>query len=267
MVPNSEINEVHTAHLGDKYPGVAAYLQDPEPNRRRSYEEYVDRFSESPVYELDDDKKSVTFQSECLIPRDDRGRTRVLLLFSNAHPESIRNGMFHTAEGRVAALWSDLCDIGLFSGDRTTLENASRLRNHCLNITYDGPFALGFACYWLFPTFHPDHLWKLFTPEMEPPGLENPNVRLNRLLAEWQPEAIINFNGKVFEALTGESTDGYTKRPPKNLPQGIYRTSNHEYPLFQAYPTGWRYRQDATRLRRASLERIAKAIQGVRGRQ
>ena len=50
--------------------------------------------------ELDDDNHSVTFQSECVLPRADDEKSRVLLLFSNVHPKSIPSGMFHTAERR-----------------------------------------------------------------------------------------------------------------------------------------------------------------------
>ena len=162
MRRNSEINEVHTARLGDKYEHVKAYVRKRKPDARRSYRKYIYPDCESPVYELNADEESITFQSECLLPQNNRGRPKVLLLFSNAHPESIKNGMFHTAEGRVAALWTDLCDVGLFSGNSTVLKSPGRLRSHCLKVAYEGPFAFGLACYWLFPTFHPDHLRKLF---------------------------------------------------------------------------------------------------------
>ncbi len=260
--PNSEINTVHSARLGDKYEHVKAYLSKRRPEGRRSYKEYI-----GPVYKLTDKDRSVTFQSECLLPRNDRGLPRVLLLFSNPHPGSIQKGMFHSPDRRIANLWTDLCEVGVFSAEDALLRSPKKLRTHCLNVTYKGPFALGFACYWLFPTFHPDHLWKLFGRGMEPPGLEDPRRRLDRLLAKWRPSAIISFNGKVFEALTGEGTRGYTKRLGRRLLQKKYRTLHKEYPLFQTYPTGWRYRKGAPELRRASLRRIAKAIQGARGRQ
>jgi len=175
--------------------------------------------------------------------------------------------MFHTAEGRVAALWTDLCAVRLFSGDRTTLEGADRLRGHCLNVDYEGAFALGFACYWVFPTFHPDHLSKLFGPAMEPPGFEETKGRLNRLLENWQPKAIISFNGKVLKALTGENPRGFTRQLPRELIRMTYRASGNEYPVFQTYPTGWRYASNATQLRRESLRRIANTIQSHIGRR
>lgn len=262
MQRNSEINEVHTARLRDKYENVKAYLCKAKRDSRRSYKDYM-----CSVYKLTDKDRSVTFQSECLLPRNDKKRPRVLLLFSNAHPESIKNGMFHTAEGKVAALWTDLCHVGLFSGDRPILESPERLRDHCLNVTYHGPFAFGFACYWLFPTLHPDHLRILFGPEMEPPGSEDPKVRLNRLLAKWKPKAIISFNGKAFKDLTGIDTKGYTKRLRRNLFQENYRTSGRDLPIFQTYPAGWHYGKDASRLRRESLHRIANAILGGSSRR
>jgi len=180
MTPRSVINSVHIAHLADSdYSRVAAYLREHRPQGRRSYAPYIGQ-----VFELDEPARSVCFQDECLLPADDRGRARVLLLFSNAHPESIRNGMFHTAERGVADLWEDLGAAGLFFGDRGTLTDAEGLRESCLEVKYDSPFCLGFACYWIFPTFHPKHLRQLFRPDVEPPGFRDTNARLQRIVKD-----------------------------------------------------------------------------------
>ena len=256
MRQNSEINEVHAARLGQGYSHVAAYLRDANPNRRRSYVPYIGR-----VYELRDSEGSVTFQSECLLPRNDLGRRRVLLLFSNAHPESIKNGMFHTAEGGVAALWTDLCCAGLFSGDCRVIASPDGLRNHCLNIGYDGPFALGFACYWIFPTFDPDHLRALFGGRREPPAFDDTRGRFERVLEEWQPNAVISFNKKVFEEFAGARTTGnIIERLRADLVRYNYRVRDLAVPIFATYPAGWRFDPNATRLRQDSLRRIADAI-------
>ena len=99
---------------------------------------------------------------------------------------------------------------------------------------------------------------------MEPPGLGDPKDRLNRLLAGWQPKAIISFNGKVFKALTEKGIKGYTKRLRRHTVEGKYPTANRGYRIFQAYPTGWHYDPHAPKLRQRSLERIASTIKGLR---
>jgi hypothetical protein len=151
------------------------------------------------VFELDDEQGCVCFQSECLLPDDGSNRTRVLLLFSNAHPLSIKKGMFHTAESGVAKLWMDLRTTDLFAGELEILNNSDKLRTHCLYASYSSKFVLGFACYWIFPTFHPKHLKELLGKVREPYGFENSKERLNMLLGIWNPKAIICFNGEVFE--------------------------------------------------------------------
>src|SRR5436309_14912435 len=151
MRPNSIINSVHVARLSEgDYARVAAYLREPRPQGRRSYAQYIGK-----VFELDDSTCSVSFQDECLLPVDPRGRPKLLLLVSNAHPESIKNGMFHMAESGVADLWNDLRAVALFSGDRVKLSSPASLRDWCLSVRYDGPFCSWLACYWIFPTFHP----------------------------------------------------------------------------------------------------------------
>ncbi len=257
MKPNSEINEVHTARLRDKYEHVKAYLCKGKRDGRKSYKDYI-----GSVYKLTDKGRSITFQSECLLPMNDKKRPRVLLLFSNAHPKSIKNGMFHTAEGGIAALWTDLCCAGLFSGDCRIISNPEELRNHCLNIRYDSPFALGFACYWIFPTFDPRHLRTLFEPAMEPPGFDQPKRRFDRLVGEWQPKAVISFNKKVFEEFAGARTTGnIIKRLRTDLIRYNHRVRDLAVPIFATYPAGWRFDSDASRLRQDSLRRIAGAIQ------
>ena len=157
--------------------------------------------------------------------------------------------MFHFAESGVAALWTDLYDAGLLVVDRAVMESASKLRAHCLNVGYDGPFALGFACYWIFPTFRPDDLRGLFGNCMEPPGFEDTKARLNVLLEAWAPKAVVSFNGKVFENLMVRSTDGYLKCIRNDLLWADYRISHRSYRVFQTYPAAWRYDQHAGQLR------------------
>ncbi len=253
MQPNSEINKVHTARLEKKkYSCVARYIRKSNPKGKKLY---IDS-----VYKLNPRDRSITFQTECLIPRKDKRRPRVLLLFSNPHPGSIQKGMFHSPDRRIANLWTDLCEVGLFSAEDSVLRSPKALRTHCLDVTYKDPFAFGFACYWVFPTSYPSQLKSLFGPTMEPPGLEDPKVRLNRLLTKWRPRAIISFNGKVFKALTDKDTRGYTKRLVRSTLEGRYPASDREYRVFQTYPTGWRFLHDAPKLRQRSLKRIARAI-------
>lgn len=255
MNPNSQINEVHTTFLQESYKRVTTYLCDPRPSKRRSYLSFLNT-----VYELKPEEKSIAFQSECLLPINDRGRLRVLLLFSNAHPGSIRNGMFHTAESGVAYLWIDLSKIGVFSVPPILLKNSSTLRAQCVDLGYDGPFAFGFGCYWIFPTFHPDHLKRLFGKAFEPPGFQNTKERFEGLLKTWHPKAVVSFNKQVFEELTHRSAKGYTKQIRTGIFTGEYNSQNETCRIFQTFPASWRYDKEAPRLRRESLKRIFDVI-------
>ena len=150
MKPSSEINRVHVSSLGQSYEKAAAFL-------RKHFGKYS-----GAVYALDDEHRQLVFQSECLIPINCQNRTRVLCLISNAHPESIRRGMFHFAESGVARLWEDLCAVDFLTTSRNILVHPRLLRECCLDVAYPGSFALAFACYWIFPTPKPDQLVKIF---------------------------------------------------------------------------------------------------------
>lgn len=190
---------------------------------------------------------------------------RVLLLVSNAHPESIKNGMFHTAESGVAELWSDLRDATLFSANDATLGSPEHLREHCLDVAYDGPYCLGFACYWSFPTFDPKHLRDLFGSEREPPGFQGSKARFTKLLSDWRPTAVVSLNGEVYERLTGVRMHGYTQRLQADVIKHEYRVRDHTCTLFQTFPAAWRYNREAKRLRHEALLRIRVALTPTAG--
>lgn len=249
MEPISEINRVHAASLKDSYEKIARYLKTRQGNYLGS------------VYGLEDSRQSLVFQSECLVPHQNQDRTRILCLFSNAHPESIRRGMFHFAESGVARLWTDFCATGYMNVTHAVLQSPSLLRECCLNVQYAGPFAFAFACYWIFPTPHPKDLLKLFGPLREPPGFENTNQRLNVLLSRWHPHAIISFNGEAFEDLVGIPSKGYLEKIQTGLFIGEYTLAEStSYKVFQTYPAAWRFHKDADRLRQDSLRRIKQKI-------
>ena len=257
MKPHASINSIYTAVVPeDEYSRTAAFLRDVAPAKRRSYVPYL-----GAVYELSDLERRLTFQGECLLPSVDRGRARILLLFSNAHPESIKNGMFHTAESGVASLWTDLMAAGLFSGELSHLASPGLLRERCLTVEYHGPFCLGFACYWLFPTFHPNDLKALFGRHMEPRGFLDTNGRFQEILRQWRPAGIVSFNGQVFERVTGCRATGYTRDLDDGvMVRGECRTADGVVPIFQTYPAAWRYGGDVVRARQRSLQRIAEAM-------
>lgn len=256
MTPSSVINSVRVARLDEhEYGRVATYLRELRPKGRRSYAPYI-----GSVYELDDLAHTVAFQDELLLPEEDSGRPRVLLVISNAHPESIKNGMFHTAESGIAELWLDLRAVGLLAADDATLGSPPLLRNLCLTAGYAGSFCLGFICYWIFPTFHPDHLKKLFGAGCEPRGFEDTRGRFKQCVETWRPSAIISFHGGVFERLTGESSKDYTRWLRKDLLFGELPLSKANVPVFQTYPAAWRYDKQAGHLRRESLARIVRAL-------
>lgn len=247
MRPTSLINAVHIAHLDSLYQRVASHLRTSD-----RYPRYLDS-----VYELSDVDRTVTFQSESILPTHDDVRPRILLLFSNAHPKSIQNGMFHTAESGVAALWKDLRAIGALLLQDDVLRDASLLRSACVNGAYSGRFILGFVCCWTFPTLRPDELKELFGPGREPPGFKDTQDRLNRTLQTWCPQAIVSFNGDVFQTITRISTKGYTKQLRDHLLWAPHQAGTWTGRLFQTYPAGW-WRDPSAR--RDSLQRVFEAI-------
>ena len=259
MVPHSEINEVHTAHLADAYDRLAAHFR---VERRPSGPSYADYLGS--VYELSDRERSIDFQSACLLPRSDRGRPRVLLLLGNPRPEFIESGMIQAAHDDLTAFWSNLRKSGLLCFGAAAPGSLEALRDSCLDAVYDAPFSLGFAYYWRFPTLHPSHLRLLFGSDREPLGAQHTRRRFESLLRRWNPVAVICFGGRAYSDVTRRQvTDDYFDHIRDQVVWSVYRTAGRVYPVFLTYPAAWRPPRDICEAHQASLGRIGHAIEDL----
>jgi hypothetical protein len=125
---------------------------------------FVGKYLEdSNLIAFDDVEKRVTFTSERLVPVNRSKRPPVMLLFSNPHPHSIKQGMFLSPNinNRENLFWPIMRNAGWFSIPETK-RNPEDLRDMFLHGKYPGPFELYFYCYYVFPTRYPDHIARIF---------------------------------------------------------------------------------------------------------
>jgi hypothetical protein len=87
-----------TYRLGEKYEAI----------KKCASEILGDYLENSCLFEFNDLERTVTFSSERLVPGFTSGRPRVMLLFSNPHPHSVRQGMYLSpnTKGRENDFWS-----------------------------------------------------------------------------------------------------------------------------------------------------------------
>ena len=137
-----------------------------------------------------------------------RERPRVMLLFSNPHPESVKTGLF-MSEKRSRGFWEILrCSKQLdinhdFHWDTDSIRETVSL---FLNGDYEGPL-LFFECLYPVPSNSPKDLRKLFRPRtgdferyLHRPSLE----RISAILTNHNIKVGLSFIGETFESIVGK---------------------------------------------------------------
>ena len=144
------------------YPIHESYFQIKE-HAIQVLEKYV---SDAGIISFNDAEKSVTFSSERLIPANSVKRPQVLLLFSNPHPHSVRQGMFLSSNtrGRENQFWPVMENAGLLPIAKEK-RTPKQLVEICNKVLYDGPFTFIFYCYYVFPSNYPNEILKIFGKE------------------------------------------------------------------------------------------------------
>jgi len=237
----------------------------------REYEDIKKRASailgkyveDSNVISFDDVEKRVTFTSERLIPVNRGKRPPVMLLFSNPHPGSVKQGMFLSANiGNSESLfWVTMRDAGWFSIPKAK-RNPEDLREMFLRVEYPGPFELYFYCYYAFPTRYPEHIARIFGNRFFSQTIEpEANSEFKKTVRERGIEAVVVFNKGIFNLVSDEKIERYIAQLNKGeLVLGRIGALDRDIPLFLTHPTGWRYDKEFKILRRTSLEKIKSAI-------
>ena len=249
----SAINFQRSYHLGQEYENI----------KDRATKIVGKYFEDQNLISFDDVEKRVTFTSERLVPVNRSKRPLVMLLFSNPHPHSIKQGMFLSAniKNRENLFWPIMRNAGWFSIPEAK-RNPEDLRDMFLRGKYPGPFDLCFYCYYAFPTRYPGHIPRIFgkgffSQRIEPQA----NAEFRKTVQERAIKVIVVFNKGIFNLVSDEKIECYIEQLNKGeLVRGRIREFDKDIPIFLTHPTGWRYDKEYKTLRKASLERIKAAI-------
>ena len=251
----SSINFQKTYLLGEAYENIKEHAN-----------EVLDKYLEDPdLIKFNDVDKSVTFTTERLIPAASTNRPRVMLLFSNPHPNSIQQGMFLSPnrKGRENLFWPIMRDAGwiTFSAEKP---NSTQLLEGCLEAKYQGPFELIFYCYYAFPTNYPEDIIKIFGKEyfeqvIEPDAMD----KFRKMIQKTSAQAVVVFNKRIFNLVSKDRIELYIE----GLEEGRFIQSQidgigRDVPVFLTFPTGWRYHRQYQQYRRSSLDSIKATICG-----
>jgi hypothetical protein len=221
----------------------------------------------TPTYQglivFDNEARSVTFSTERLIPTVSTNRPRVMLLFSNPHPNSVRQGMFlsRTRKGRENSFWPVMEDAGWLPIPKE-MRTPEQLADICLRANYEGPFELLFYCYYAFPTKYPEEIRKIFGNIYFSQFIEAEAIHeFRETIQDTSVQAVVTFNKGIFNLVSKSPIERFIDGLKEGrLVQSQLKDIDRHIPIFLTFPTGWHYHKDWKQLRKDSLERIRIAI-------
>ncbi|OPY18447.1 MAG: hypothetical protein A4E74_00580 [Syntrophus sp. PtaB.Bin075] len=210
------------------------------------------------LFKFNDDTGQIRYPTEGPLIPHDNDRIPILILLSNPHPHSVRQGMFLSPNriGNENPLWDTLRSTGYF--------------NHTHRITpslmienkYDSPFRIFIAVLLSFPSNFPNELPEIFGREEYQKMIIAGKARIETLLKKHDIKNVICFGKTQYEIMASSSSP---ERYTNILRQGtIIRCSSslspHSISIFLTYPTGWRYDVNSRNIKVENLKKIMEII-------
>lgn len=218
----------------------------------------MDRLSEwSDLFEFDDLNHSISYETEAPLIPQNNSKTPVLILLSNPHPHSVKQGMFLSPNrsGRENPFWQTLRESGYFDHDDAVGQDVMVLNKYC------SPFRFFMAVLLSYPSEDPSHLKDIFGIHEYEKMLWEGKKYLKELLIQNDIRHVVCFGKLQYDAVSAEKTPGqYTSI----LGRGGIISSRCAFcdnvEVYLTYPTGWRFVHDHRILKSASLKNIFKGI-------
>jgi len=250
------VNFYRTYQLNDIYVQVKVQTE----SILGKYLDYLD------LYGFNEEKRTLSFKSERLIPTQYTNRPRVMLLFSNPHPHSVHQGMLLSpnTRGKENPFWETMRNAGWIRFTKQT-NNPLEIANLCFNSDYEGPFDFVFYPYYAFPTNYPNEIKKIFGKEYFNKIIESEAMKeFKKTIQDTEIKAVVAFNKDVFNLVSEKTVDKYINLLINGeLVESRVTVIKKEIPTFLTFPTGWRYHKEIKQLRKKSLDLVRSSIKYV----
>jgi hypothetical protein len=209
------------------------------------------------MFQYDDALKEIRYKTEGpLIPKDN-GKKPVLILLSNPHPHSVKQGMF-LSPNRVSKenpFWQTMRSSKYFRQNGST-SAAAMIQNH-----YDSPFRFFMHVLLPFPSEDPGDLTKLFGSFEYNKMLKEGKESIRKLVLDNEIKHIVCFSKLPYDAVSDRKSP---KQYTTVLQNGEMIVSNcwfsKEVRVYLTFPTGWRFVKNASKIKTESLSHIFECI-------
>lgn len=212
--------EKYVIDIGSLYPD--AKDRDAFESRWESF--YLSDETNPSVFFRDGSK--LVYYSESIIPTTEVDRPRMLLVFGNPAPHSIKEKMFFSFEGngREHRVWKIFKNVGLINFPETDeLSNSEKntIRKRQLwNVEYDSPFVLGFVPYYSMPSTPSTQPWtgvsgirRLFGSNVMKMIDAAERIRMDGIIKGFLggDGAVVVFQKDAYNGLRDQDTPEYTR--------------------------------------------------------
>lgn len=213
-----------------------------------------DRLNEwSDLYVFDDAHIQIRYKTEGPLIPEDNGKIPILILLSNPHPHSVKQGMFLSPNrsGRENPFWNTLRDSGYFQYSGK-MEPDIMIKNG-----YQSPFRFFIAVLLPFPSEDPTHLEDILGTYEYGKMLIEGKKTIRNLISGNNIKGIICFGKLQYDSLSRKGCpNNYTAVLNEG---GIIRddvSPLQDAKIYLTYPTGWRFIKNHQIAKATSLKTI-----------
>lgn len=212
----------------------------------------------SDMYMFDDTLHQIRYKTEGPLIPEVNSKTPVLILLSNPHPHSVKQGMFLSPNrtGRINPFWDTLGGTGCFEYDNK-IDAAVMIKNQ-----YQGPFRFFMAVLFPFPTEDPNHLIDFFGRREYDKMLETSKEAIKKLVVDNKIMNIICFGKTQYDIIKRSyfATGNYISilKDGAIIKDKIWFSENIS--VYLTYPTGWRFVKNHKILKKDNLIKIFNFI-------
>jgi hypothetical protein len=212
----------------------------------------------SDLYVFDDSKHQIRYKTEGPLIPEDNGKIPILILLSNPHPHSVKQGMFLSPNriGRENPFWDTLRNTEYFKYDRP-ITPQGMIQNK-----YQSPFRFFIAVLFPFPTEDPTHLIDFFGATEYNKMIVASRDNMKKLVTDQKICNIICFGKTQFDVIKNSQTraDRYISilKEGKIIRDKIWFSG--KVSLYLTYPTGWRFVKNFNKLKSENLKYVFDGI-------
>jgi hypothetical protein len=209
------------------------------------------------LFEFNDHLDQIKFKTEGPLIPEENSKIPILILLSNPHPHSVKQGMFLSPNriGRENPFWETLRNTGYFSHH---LQITPRMMIKGL---YQSPFRFFMAVLFPFPTEDPSHLKIFFGINEYRKMLLACKEATRTLIAAHAIHHVICFGQLQYAVITHS---GSPRNYVSSLKEGKFIRDaawfSKDVAVFLTYPTGWRFIKNHKTVKRDSLRMIFDTV-------